>query len=99
MNEKESYKLRQIYESIKDQISNAIEDEVDNINAVIYDIIQDRKNHLEGEILDDIEENSIMSFNRKDVNVIIKGHSEYEDINDMIEAIFCSNLKHTFGVD
>ena len=99
MNEKDSDKLKEIYTSVKDQIKDAIEDEVENISAVIYDIIQDRKNHLEGEILDDIEENSVMAFSRKDVNVIIKGHSEYEDINDMIEAIFCSNLKHTFGVD
>ena len=99
MNEKDSDKLKEIYTSVKDQIKDAIDEEIDNISAVIYDIIQDRKNHLEGEILDDIEENSVMAFSRKDVNVIIKGHSEYEDINDMIEAIFCSNLKHTFGVD
>ena len=99
MNEKDSDKLKEIYTSVKDQIKDAIDEEIDNISAVIYDIIQDRKNHLEGEILDDIEENSIMSFSRKDVNIIIKGHSEYEDIDDMIEAIFCSNLKHTFGVD
>ena len=35
----------------------------------------------------------------KDLNVIIKGHSEYENLNDMIEAIFCDNLKSTYGVN
>lgn len=99
MTKDESYSLNNVYKSVKEQINHSIEEESDHLNSIIYDIIQDRKSELEDSIINNIKENSVMEYSYKDLNIIIKGHSEYEDLNDMIEAIFCDNLKSTYGVN
>ena len=99
MTKDESYSLNNVYKSVKEQINHSIEEESDHLNGIIYDIIQDRKSELEDTIINNIKENSAMEYNCKDINIIVKGHSEYENLNDMIEAIFCDNLKSTYGVD
>ena len=99
MTKAESYSLNNVYKSVKEQINHSIEEESDHLNGIIYDIIQDRKSELEDTIINNIKENSVMEYSYKDLNVIIKGHSEYENLNDMIEAIFCDYLKSTYGVN
>ena len=31
--------------------------------------------------------------------IIIKGNSRYENLDDMLEALFCDNLKSAFGIN
>ena len=91
--------FQKLYKDLVKEIESATENEVDDMSHAIYDMIQDKKEHLRSILFEDIinpYECGLLSV--ADLEVIIKGNSKYENLDDMLEALFCDNLKSAFGV-
>ena len=90
--------LNTLYKDIVKEIDSFTENEIDEMSHTIYDIIQDRKEHLRDTLYEDIINPHKCDLSVADLEVIIKGNSKYESLDDMLEALFCDNLKSAFGV-
>ena len=90
--------LTTLYKNIVKEIDSFTENEIDDMGHTIYDIIQDRKEHLRDTLYEDIINPHKCDLSIADLEVIIKGNSKYENLDDMLEALFCDNLKSAFGV-
>ena len=93
--------LKQLYLKIKTFIEVETENEMDDLRNMFYDIIQERKNEIEDKVFNNIidpnDNPCISNLTSNDINVIIKGHSEYENLNDMIQGIFADPCNSEFG--
>ncbi len=93
--------LKQLYLKIKTFIEVETENEMDDLRNTFYDIIQERKNEIEDKVFNNIidpnDNPCISNLTSNDINVIIKGHSEYENLNDMIQGIFADPCNSEFG--
>ena len=100
MNE-EVISLKQLYSKIKTFIEAETENEMDDLRNMFYDIIQERTNEIEDKIFNsiiDVDKNSsIFNLTTNDLNIIIKGHGEYENLNDMLQGIFADPCNSEFG--
>ena len=90
--------LSTLYKDLVKEIESSTENEVDDMSHAIYDMIQDRKEHLRSILFEDIINHNKCAGTVEDLEVIIKGNSKYENLDDMLEALFCDNLKSAFGV-
>jgi hypothetical protein len=90
--------LSTLYKDIIKEIDSFTENEIDDMSHTIYDIIQDRKEHLRSILFEDIINDHKCTGTVEDLEIIIKGNSKYESLDDMLEALFCDNLKSAFGV-
>lgn len=90
--------LNTLYKDIVKEIDSQTEDEIDDMGHTIYDMIQDRKDHLRDLLYENIINHHKCDLSVADLEVIIKGNSKYESLDDMLEALFCDNLKSAFGV-
>ena len=90
--------LATLYKNIVKEIESSVENEVDDMSHAIYDMIQDKKENLRSILFEDIINPHKCALNVEDLEVIIKGNSKYENLDDMLEALFCDNLKSAFGV-
>ena len=93
--------LKQLYLKIKTFIEVETENEMDDLRNMFYDIIQERKNEIEDKVFNNIidpnDNPCISNLTSNDINVIIKGHSEYENLNDMVQGIFADPCNSEFG--
>ena len=93
--------LKQLYLKIKAFIEVETENEMDDLRNMFYDIIQERKNEIEDKVFNNIidpnDNPCISNLTTNDINVIIKGHSEYENLNDMVQGIFADPCNSEFG--
>ena len=93
--------LKNLYSRIKTFIEAETENEMDDLRNTFYDIIQERKNEIEDKIwnniIDNNENSCISNMNVSDLNIIIKGLGEYENLNDMIQGIFADPCNSEFG--
>jgi len=93
--------LKQLYLKIKTFIEVETENEMDDLRNMFYDIIQERKNEIEDKVFNNIidpnDNPCISNLTTNDINVIIKGHSEYENLDDMIQGIFADPCNSEFG--
>ncbi len=93
--------LKQLYLKIKTFIEVETENEMDDLRNMFYDIIQERKNEIEDKVFNNIIDSNdnpcISNLTTNDINVIIKGHSEYENLNDMVQGIFADPCNSEFG--
>ena len=93
--------LKQLYLKIKTFIEVETENEMDDLRNTFYDIIQERKNEIEDKVFNNIidpnDNPCISNLTSNDINVIIKGHSEYENLDDMIQGIFADPCNSEFG--
>tara|TARA_B100000131_G_scaffold70279_1_gene66552 strand:- start:265 stop:570 length:306 start_codon:yes stop_codon:yes gene_type:complete len=93
--------LKQLYLKIKTFIEVETENEMDDLRNMFYDIIQERKNEIEDKVFNNIidpnDNPCISNLTTNDINVIIKGHSEYENLNDMVQGIFADPCNSEFG--
>ena len=93
--------LKQLYLKIKAFIEVETENEMDDLRNMFYDIIQERKNEIEDKVFNNIidpnDNPCISNLTSNDINVIIKGHSEYENLNDMVQGIFADPCNSEFG--
>tara|TARA_B100000287_G_C20635992_1_gene781686 strand:- start:854 stop:1159 length:306 start_codon:yes stop_codon:yes gene_type:complete len=93
--------LKQLYLKIKTFIEVETENEMDDLRNMFYDIIQERKNEIEDKVFNNIidpnDNPCISNLTSNDINVIIKGHSEYENLDDMIQGIFADPCNSEFG--
>ncbi len=93
--------LKQLYLKIKAFIEVETENEMDDLRNMFYDIIQERKNEIEDKVFNNIidpnDNPCISNLTTNDINVIIKGHSEYENLDDMIQGIFADPCNSEFG--
>ena len=93
--------LKQLYLKIKTFIEVETENEMDDLRNMFYDIIQERKNEIEDKVFNNIidpnDNPCISNLTSNDINVIIKGHSEYENLDDMVQGIFADPCNSEFG--
>ena len=93
--------LKQLYLKIKTFIEVETENEMDDLRNTFYDIIQERKNEIEDKVFNNIidpnDNPCISNLTSNDINVIIKGHSEYENLDDMVQGIFADPCNSEFG--
>ncbi len=93
--------LKQLYLKIKTFIEVETENEMDDLRNMFYDIIQERKNEIEDKVFNNIidpnDNPCISNLTTNDINVIIKGHSEYENLDDMVQGIFADPCNSEFG--
>ena len=93
--------LKQLYLKIKTFIEVETENEMDDLRNIFYDIIQERKNEIEDKVFNNIidpnDNPCISNLTSNDINVIIKGHSEYENLDDMVQGIFADPCNSEFG--
>ena len=93
--------LKQLYLKIKAFIEVETENEMDDLRNMFYDIIQERKNEIEDKVFNNIidpnDNPCISNLTTNDINVIIKGHSEYENLDDMVQGIFADPCNSEFG--
>lgn len=93
--------LKQLYLKIKTFIEVETENEMDDLRNMFYDIIQERKNEIEDKVFNNIIDSNdnpcISNLTTNDINVIIKGHSEYENLDDMVQGIFADPCNSEFG--
>ena len=93
--------LKQLNLKIKTFIEVETENEMDDLRNMFYDIIQERKNEIEDKVFNNIidpnDNPCISNLTTNDINVIIKGHSEYENLDDMIQGIFADPCNSEFG--
>ena len=90
--------LSTLYKDIVKEIDSQAEDEIDDMGHAIYDMIQDRKEHLRSLLYENIINDHKCTGTVEDLEIIIKGNSKYENLDDMLEALFCDNLKAAFGI-
>ena len=92
--------LKQLYLKIKTFIEVETENEMDDLRNTFYDIIQERKNEIEDKVFNNIidpnDNPCISNLTSNDINVIIKGHSEYENLDDMVQGIFADPCNSEF---
>ena len=93
--------LKQLYLKIRTFIEVETENEMDDLRNTFYDIIQERKNEIEDKVFNNIidpnDNPCISNLTSNDINVIIKGHSEYENLDDMVQGIFADPCNSEFG--
>ena len=94
-----SMSLSTLYKDIVKEIEASTENEVDDMGHAIYDMIQDRKDHVRNELYTNIINDHKCAGTVEDLEIIIKGNSRYENLDDMLESLFCDNLKSTFGIN
>ena len=101
MNDAHYISLKQLYSRIKTFIEAETENEMDDLRNTFYDIIQERKNEIEDKVFNNIidpnDNPCISNLTSNDINVIIKGHSEYENLDDMVQGIFADPCNSEFG--
>ena len=93
--------LKNLYFKIETFIEVETENEMDDLRNTFYDIIQERKNEIEDKVFNNIidpnDNPCISNLTSNDINVIIKGHSEYENLDDMVQGIFADPCNSEFG--
>lgn len=94
-----SMSLSTLYKDIVKEIEAATENEIDDMGHAIYDMIQDRKDYVRTVLHDTIINHHKCTETVEDLEIIIKGNSRFENLDDMLEALFCDNLKSAFGIN
>ena len=91
--------LSTLYKDIVKEIEASAENEIDDMGHAIYDMIQDRKDYVRTVLYDTIINHHKCTETVEDLEIVIKGNSRFENLDDMLEALFCDNLKSAFGLN
>ena len=94
-----SMSLSTLYKDIVKEIEASTETELDDMGHAIYDMIQDRKDYVRNTLYETIINHHKCTETVEDLEIIIKGNSRFENLDDMLEALFCDNLKSAFGIN
>jgi len=93
--------LKNLYSKLNTFIESETENEMDELRNLFYDIIQERKNEINDKIwnnvIDSNENSCISNLSHYDLNIIIKGIGEYENLDDMVQGIFADPCNSEFG--
>ncbi len=94
-----SMSLSTLYKDIVKEIEASTENEIDDMGHAIYDMIQDRKDYVRNTLYETIINHHKCTETVEDLEIIIKGNSRFENLDDMLEGLFCDNLKSAFGIN
>ena len=91
--------LSKLYDDMKSKCESYAEDSHDTLTAIISDEIDNQCNNLNHDIFHEVVQ-EIEHFKDKlskfDLNTIIAGNGEYDDLDDMIEHLFKDPVRSTY---
>ena len=91
--------LSKLYADMKSKCESYAEDSHDTLTALISDEIDNQSNNLCHDIFHEVlQENEDFKdkFSKVDLNTIIAGNGEYDDLHDMIEHLFKDPVRSTY---
>lgn len=91
--------LSKLYADMKSKCESYAEDSHDTLTAIISDEIDNQSNNLNHDIFHEVlQENEDFKdkLSKADLDTIVAGYGEYDDLNDMIEHLFKEPVQSTY---
>ena len=91
--------LSKLYADMKSKCESYAEDSHDTLTAIIHDEIDNQGNNLNHDIFHEVvQENEDFKdkLSKADLDTIVAGYGEYDDVDDMIEHLFKEPVQSTY---